>query len=102
MSKKTKKKDHEVEVEVHMLIIANDPNEQGNVQLFQMFYSGVFSNTIGVMRAKDKSTGNIESLLVGVEASEEGPKFYPLARVLAPDEVSNYLSPDGKGGYFGE
>lgn len=102
MSKKTQKKLKAQEIDINMIILSNDPQDEGAVQLFQMFYNGVFGNSIGVMQAKNKDTGKIEALLVGVEGGEEGPKVYPLARILDPSEVTMYLSPDGKGGYFGE
>ena len=75
--------------------------------MFKMYHTGAFQNTIGIMEAMNKTTGNEEVLIVGLTFSEkDGEKTiaecYPLARILDKDEVDNYLSPDGRGGYWGE
>lgn len=98
MSKKKKTN----EFDVNLYIFSNDPNEQGTMQILQMFYRGAFENTIGIMRAKNTTTGKIESILVGVEISPEGTKTYPLAKVYDPSDVLTLVSPDGKGGFFGD
>lgn len=69
--------------------------------LLAMFYQGVFDNRIGIMDSHNIETGEIETILVGVEADENGkPVCYPLAKLLKAEEVPQYLSPDGKGGYY--
>lgn len=68
--------------------------------LLDMFYRGCYDNTIGLMSARNDVTGKEETLIVGVEHVGEDTLTYPLARLLDPDEVKNYSSPDGKGGWL--
>lgn len=69
--------------------------------LFTMFHHGAFTNTIGIMDAWNLDSQQEETLLVGITLDEDGkPDCYPLAKVLKAEEVSNYLAPNGKGGYF--
>ena len=66
-----------------------------------MFYQGAFDNTIGIMDSFNLTTEEVETILVGVQADENGkPVCFPLAKLLKAEEVPQYLSPDGKGGYF--
>lgn len=77
--------------------------EQGVMlqQLLDMFYRGVYANTIGVGSLMNTETGEEELVLVGLEHREDGlTDTYPLARVLGPDEIANYVFPDGKGGWL--
>lgn len=70
-------------------------------QLLDMFYRGTYSNTIGVMSAKNSLTNKEELLIVGIDHEEDGnTSTYPLAKVLTPDEVAKYVGPDGKGGWL--
>lgn len=69
--------------------------------LLAMFYQGAFDNSIGIMDSFNLNTEEVETILVGVQADESGkPVCYPLAKLLKAEEVPQYLSPDGKGGYF--
>jgi len=69
--------------------------------LLAMFYQGAFDNTIGIMDSFNLETEEVETILVGVQADENGkPVCFPLAKLLKAEEVPQYLSPDGKGGYF--
>lgn len=69
--------------------------------LFGMFHHAAFSNSIGIMDAWNLETEQEETILVGVELDEDGkPDCYPLAKVLRAEDVSKYLAPNGKGGYF--
>ena len=69
--------------------------------LLAMFYQGAFDNTIGIMDSFNLDTDEVETILVGVQADENGkPVCFPLAKLLKAEEVPQYLSPDGKGGYF--
>jgi hypothetical protein len=91
-----------VEVQEHMLhVMSNDPTSQ-KYDLLEMLLSGMYKNQIGYMDAMHKETGAIERLLVGLEPTPAGTfAAYPLARLLEPEEVSNYLAPDGQGGWDG-
>lgn len=69
--------------------------------LFGMFHHAAFNNSIGIMDAWNLETEQEETILVGVELDEDGkPDCYPLAKVLRAEDVSKYLAPNGKGGYF--
>lgn len=69
--------------------------------LLMMFYQGCFSNRIGIMESHNLATGNEEMILVGIEFDAEGKAdCYPLARLLRAEDVPNFLSPDGKGGFY--
>lgn len=84
-------------------LFTNDAERAGVMhQLLEMFHRGVLENTIGIMEAKNKETGAIERLIVGVEHDGADTFTYPLARLLSPSEAQNYAGPDGKGGYLEE
>lgn len=69
--------------------------------LLTMFYEGGFRNHIGIMEAWSLKDQEEQIILVGVELDEEGkPNCYPIAKCLRAEDVTNYLAPDGKGGYF--
>lgn len=81
-------------------VFANDKNNPAPFGILNMFYAGVFTNTIGIMVAKDSETGDIVSVLVGLTKGEDGePQVYPIARILGEPDTKRYLPPDGKGGY---
>lgn len=84
--------------EVNLAIFSNTPTKY-QYDLLQMFYQGAFGSTIGLMEAFNTELDKSELILVGL-AEEDGKQVtYPLARLLNPEEVKNYLAPDGKGGY---
>ena len=69
--------------------------------LLAMFYQGVYDNQVGIMEAFNLATEQEELILVGVAPDDNGkPVCFPIAKVLAAEDVPNYLSPDGKGGWF--
>lgn len=69
--------------------------------LLAMFYQGTYGNTLGIMTAFNIKEGKEEIILVGVVLDEEGKAdCYPVAKVLAAEDVANYLAPDGKSGYY--
>lgn len=69
--------------------------------LLAMFYQGVYDNTVGIMDAFSLADEEPRTILVGVAADENGkPVCFPIAQLLRAEDVPNYLSPDGKGGYF--
>lgn len=85
-------------MDIKLFVYTNDLNEPGTVEILKLFYKGSFENTIGIARCKNAITGKIESILVGISPQEGG--FYPLAKVLDPQEAANLLPPNGEGGYF--
>lgn len=66
-----------------------------------MFYEGTIANKVGIMEAWSLADEEEHLILVGVEADENGkPVCFPIAKCLRAEDVSNYLAPDGKGGYY--
>lgn len=91
----------QAEREVVMYTFTNKANTAPLESILAMFYTGTDTNTVGIMEAFNLATEEEELVLVGVQADENGkPMCFPLAKVLRAEDVSNYLSPDGKGGYF--
>lgn len=69
--------------------------------LLAMFYQGTYGNTLGIMQALNKDSGEEEIILVGVVLDEEGKAdCYPLATILSAETAKNYAAPDGKGGFY--
>jgi hypothetical protein len=82
-------------------LFTNDKNKAFVLhQLLEMFHNGVFQNTIGLMEAKNRDTGKVETLIVGVEHNGAETFTYPLARLLDPEEGAKYAGPDGNGGWL--
>ena len=88
----------QVELDAH--IFANNPGDPKLMALLSMFYSGVLQNTLGVMLAKNRETGEQELLLVGVHKHEGGTDTFPVAKILGPEDVAKFAAPDGEGGWF--
>lgn len=100
MTKKTKQAETPPEVELVEYVFTNDKSNPFPQQILHMVYDGVFKNLIGIMEAKHESTGMVHTLLVGLEKGEDGQvNTYPLARILSLEEQTEYLAPDGKGGF---
>lgn len=76
--------------------------ESGHLDdLLAMFYQGTYGNSLGIMTAFNLETGMEEIVLVGVVLDENGKAdCFPVAKVLASEDVLNYLAPDGKGGFY--
>ena len=71
--------------------------------ILAMFYEGVYYNQLGIMEAFNLDTEKEELILVGVEADDNNkPVCFPIAKILAAEDVAKYRSPDGKGGWFYE
>lgn len=88
-------------IPMHEWIFTNDKTNPHVRQQFHMYMDATFANMIGLMHAKNSKTGEIHTLIVGVEQGEDGVVTYPLARILLPEEQNLYLAPDGEGGYLG-
>lgn len=88
----------------HSPVLYKFTNAEQSPQLdniLAMFYNGVYDNRIGIMEAFNLETETEETLLVGVELDENSkPICFPLCKVLRAEDVTKYLSPNGKGGYF--
>lgn len=88
------------EQEAIMYLYTNEGNDAPAQSFLGMFYEGVLQNTLGIMRALNVETDKTELLLVGVNIDSNGSEVYPLARILTPEDLGRYKSPDGKGGWF--
>jgi hypothetical protein len=90
----------ENEVELVEYVFTNDHTNPYPQQILHLLYDSVFKNLVGIMQAKHRTTGDVHTLLVGLEKAEEGSiNTYPLARILSLEEQNEYLAPDGKGGF---
>lgn len=87
-------------IEMTEWVFANEVNPALR-QLFHSLYSGVFKNRLGLAHCKHKETGELKTLIVGVNPTDGNAQLFPLAVVLEEADVNNYLSPDGKGNYIG-
>jgi hypothetical protein len=84
-------------------IFTNDAKQAGNLHMMlEMFHNGVLNNSIGLMTAKHKETGEVSTLIVGVEHDGAETFTFPLARILGKGEAADYVGPDGQGGWLGE
>lgn len=87
------------EVEHVLHVLSNDP-QAWKYDLLQMLLEGVMTNAVGYMDARHAVTNEPHRLLVGLELDSNGAvNAYPLARLLEPDEIADYIAPDGKGGW---
>lgn len=80
-------------------IFANEKNP-ALVQMFHSFYKGAFANKIGLAHCRDKETGKLVTVLVGVHTADGVNQLFPLAKVLDESEMNKYEAPDGNGGYI--
>lgn len=80
-------------------VFANDKDNPTVYGLLNMFYDGCFKNTLGIMIAKNATTGEEEAVLVGLEKVGGEVAAYPIATILNKEQSVNYLPPDGEGGY---
>lgn len=82
-------------------VYSNDPYNPVPYGLLDILYRQVFENRVGIMHAKEASTGNIVPVICFVgDRENEDVALYPVARMLTEDEISNYLAPMGDGEYF--
>lgn len=89
--------------EAVLLAFSNDKDEQhlGILRgLLKMVYHTVLTNRLAIMEAKNVHTGEIETILVGVEQTGNGLNCYPLFKPITDTESAKYASPDGKGGFL--
>lgn len=93
---KNKKKD-----QVQLLVISNEPTEM-KLSTLEMIYRSIDTGQLAYMDAKNKETGEVAPLLVGLEFTSDGKvKPYPLAKLLTGlDAQDEYLVPNGQGGYI--
>lgn len=82
-------------------VYSNDPYNPVPYGLLDILYRQVFENRVGIMHAKDATTGDVVPVICFVgDRDNEDVALYPIARMLTEDEVGNYLAPVGDGEYF--
>jgi hypothetical protein len=94
--------EHPGGIEMQEWCFTNDKTNPAIRQLFHIFHESVFRNKLGVMHAKPKDGGPIQTLIVGVEVVDGQVLTFPLAKLLTAEEQDNYLAPDGEGGFLGD
>lgn len=88
------------ETKFQLHAFTNDKTNPIIIKQLEMFYQATLASRIGIMHAKNVETDKIETLLVGVDITPEGPITYPLAKILGEEDLNRYLPPDGNGGYL--
>lgn len=84
-----------------LYVFTNTPEDLSQKQILKMFYDGLDQESIGLMQAKNVETGDLELVLVGISVDkQDNAHLFPIAKVLKAEDASQFLSPDGKGGYF--
>ena len=81
-------------------VFANDKDNPTVFGLLDMFYDGAFTNTLGIMIAKNITTNEEEAVLVGLVKQDGEIAAYPIAKVLNKEASTEYLPPDGEGGWI--
>lgn len=94
-----KEAEHPSGLEMAEWVFTNDHTNPAIRNLFHMFYQSVFVNKLGLMTALHEPTGVVQTLIVGVEVTENGVITWPLAKVLTEEEQSQYKAPTGDGKY---
>jgi|SRR5690625_286192 len=79
-------------------VYSNDPHNPVPYGLLDILYRQVFENRVGIMQAKEVSTGKEVPVICFVgDREDEDVALYPIARMLTEDEVGNYRAPLGEG-----
>ena len=81
-------------------VFSNDKDNPTVFGLLDMFYDGAFTNTLGIMIAKNITTDEEEAVLVGLVKQDGEIAAYPIAKVLNKEASTEYLPPDGEGGWI--
>ena len=90
----------DIEIELSAYINGSDSERESLMEMLKMFYRGAIKSQIGIAKALNKTTGEEELILVGVERHVWGSDSkYPIARLLNVDEIDDYQFPDGNGGF---
>lgn len=88
-------------VNMYEWVFANERNP-ALLQLFHSLYEGAFKNRLGIAHCKNRTNDKLQTLIVGVNPTEGGgAQLYPLAVILEEDQLADFMSPDGHGGYVG-
>ena len=84
-------------------VFTNDKTNTFPQNILHLFYTLVQEKYVGIMHAKHEPSGDIHTVLVGLEYDEAGGvSLMPMAKILSQQEQEEYLAPDGNGGYIGD
>lgn len=79
-------------------VFTDEQDNPAPFQVLDLFYRGVFTNTVGVMTAKRKSDETPVMLIVGINKDEDGQvAVYPIAEILSQETSQNYIPPNALG-----
>lgn len=79
-------------------VFTDEQDNPAPFQVLDLFYRGVFTNTIGVMTAKRKTDNAPVMLLVGLNRGEDGDaEVYPIAEILNQDTSQAFIPPSSVG-----
>lgn len=79
-------------------VYSNDKYNPVPYGLLDILYRQVFENRVGIMNAKEVSTGKEVPVICFVgDRDGDDVALFPIARMLTEDEVGNYLAPLGDG-----
>jgi hypothetical protein len=88
-------------IEMTEWTFTNDKTNPAISHLFRMFHESVFANKLGVMHALNTEDNKVQTLLVGVEITEDKQVItWPIAKILTEEEQGKYKAPDGNGNYL--
>lgn len=85
-------------IDVELIILANDNPPLADVFL-KTLYNAFFQAQVGIMYAKNSETGQVEPLIVGLQAAGDDFNCFPLAKIINSEEAMKYLAPDRLGGW---
>ncbi len=97
----TKKLNHK-QPEVLLNVLSNDPLD-GHYSKLAAFYQGAYDNSISLMEARDRETGEIKEVLVAYKFDPETKTIETLylAEILSMTAQDKFQAPDYKGGFVG-
>lgn len=88
-------------IELTEWVFTNDPKNPMPRQMFHILTEAAFKNRIGIMHALHEPSGQVHTVICGIEIGPDGPVAWPMAKILVEDEQAAYRAPDGKGGFVG-
>jgi hypothetical protein len=96
--------EHPAGIEMVEWIFTNDKTNEYPKLLFHGLMQGAFANKLGIMQTKNSFTGEVDTLIVGIELVDGkfdvAPNCHPLAKILTAEEILAYVSsPDGSGNF---
>lgn len=95
-----KKERKHAPIEIDLRVYTNNKEEATDlVDNLKVFYKASMASQIGLARCLNKVTGVEQVLLVGINRGISKDTLFPLAAVVAEDELGDWEFPDGYGRY---